>query len=53
MTTEHIQQIFIEYIKADKTQYAILLNGGWGCGKTYFWKNTLVNISEKFGLKPI
>lgn len=53
MTTEHIQQIFNEYIEADKTQYAILLNGGWGCGKTYFWKNTLEDISKNFGLKPI
>ncbi len=21
------------------TDYAILINGSWGCGKTYFWKN--------------
>ncbi|MDD2577208.1 MAG: P-loop NTPase fold protein [Bacteroidales bacterium] len=53
MTTEHIQQIFTEYIKADKTQYAILLNGGWGCGKTYFWENTLEEISKKNDFKTI
>jgi hypothetical protein len=46
MTTEHIEQIFADYIKTDKTQYAILLNGSWGCGKTYFWKYTLDKVAK-------
>lgn len=46
MTTEHIEQIFTDYIKTDKTQYAILLNGSWGCGKTYFWKYTLDKLAK-------
>lgn len=47
MTTEYIEQIFNDYIKTKQTQYAILLNGGWGCGKTYFWKYTLEKISKE------
>ncbi len=46
MTTEHIEQIFTDYIITDKTQYAILLNGSWGCGKTYFWKYTLDKLAK-------
>lgn len=53
MTTEHIEQIFTEYIKIDKTQYAILLNGSWGCGKTYFWKYTLKEIAKNNNFKTI
>lgn len=53
MNTEHIEKIFTDYIKTDKTQYAILLNGGWGCGKTYFWKYTLDNIAQQNGYKTI
>lgn len=46
MTTEHIEKIFTDYFKTDKTQYAILLNGSWGCGKTYFWKYTLDKLAK-------
>jgi len=53
MTTEHIEKIFADYIKTDKTQYAILLNGSWGCGKTYFWKNNLSKIAEYNKFKTI
>lgn len=53
MNTDHIEKIFTDYIKTDKTQYAILLNGSWGCGKTYFWKYTLDNIAQQNGLKTI
>src|SRR5690606_19415328 len=53
MTTEHIKQIFTDYIKTDKTQYAIMLNGSWGCGKTYFWKYTLEEIAKKNDFKTI
>ena len=53
MNTEHIEKIFIDYIKTDKTQYAILLNGSWGCGKTYFWKYTLDNVAKQNGFNTI
>ncbi|MBX3164816.1 MAG: NTPase KAP [Bacteroidetes bacterium] len=53
MTTEHIEKIFTDYLKTDKTQYAILLNGSWGCGKTYFWKHSLEEIAKKNDFKTI
>jgi hypothetical protein len=53
MTTEHIEQIFIDYLKTDKTQYAILLNGSWGCGKTFFWKYALEEIAKNNDFKTI
>lgn len=30
-----------------------MLNGSWGCGKTYFWKYTLEEIANKNGFKTI
>ncbi len=53
MNTEHIEKIFIDYIKTDNTQYAILLNGSWGSGKTYFWKYNLEKIAEENNFKTI
>lgn len=31
------------YLKDDSYQYAILIDGEWGCGKTYFVKHILLN----------
>ncbi|MFD2035171.1 P-loop NTPase fold protein [Belliella marina] len=53
MNTDNIEKIFTDYLKTDKTQYAILLNGSWGCGKTYFWKYGLDGIAVKNGFKTI
>lgn len=35
--------IISDYIKQEDTDYAILINGGWGSGKTFFLKNTIGN----------
>ncbi|MFC4231585.1 P-loop NTPase fold protein [Parasediminibacterium paludis] len=53
MNTENIEKIFTDYLKTDKTQYAILLNGSWGSGKTYFWKYSLNKIALDNGFKTI
>lgn len=53
MNTDNIKIIFGDYLKADKTQYAILLNGKWGSGKTYFWKHYLQDIATQDGFKVI
>lgn len=34
-----VLQAVIDYVTLPNTDYAILINGPWGCGKTYFWKN--------------
>jgi hypothetical protein len=41
MKLEEITEVLLEYVKKDVTDYAILLNGQWGSGKTYFVKNIL------------
>jgi KAP family P-loop domain len=49
------------YIETPDTRYAIMIDGDWGCGKTFLWKNILqpeVGQSEAiyvsmFGLKDI
>lgn len=33
--------IITDYLKDKDTDYALMINGAWGCGKTYFIKNTL------------
>jgi hypothetical protein len=53
MKTEHLKTIFINYLIEPKTQYAILINGTWGSGKTYYWKNELTEIAKTNGYKVI
>lgn len=36
-----------DYIRKPYTDYAIMLNGKWGSGKTYFWNNNLRSKIEK------
>lgn len=43
----------LNYIKRKETSYAILLNGKWGNGKTFFWKNILKKKIEENGKKTI
>ena len=35
-----------EYTKLPSPQYAVLLRGKWGCGKTYFVKNWLAEFDK-------
>ncbi|HKR05233.1 MAG TPA: P-loop NTPase fold protein [Bacteroidia bacterium] len=40
-------EIIKKYITQKDTDYAILINGAWGSGKTFFWRNTIAKaISE-------
>ena len=36
----------MDYIRADYTDYAIMINGEWGSGKTYFWNHKIRNKIE-------
>jgi hypothetical protein len=47
MNTENIKTIFKDYLNAENSNYALLLNGDWGSGKSFFWKNTLKEIVKK------
>lgn len=57
---EHIKDYLNYYIKINDPRYAVLLNGSWGCGKTYFiknllskWKSPSDKNDEDIVLKPI
>lgn len=43
---EDLVESILDYIRADYTDYAIMLNGEWGSGKTYFWNNKIRNKIE-------
>ena len=36
---EDLVESLLDYVRADYTDYAIMINGEWGSGKTYFWNN--------------
>jgi len=46
---EKIEKQIEYYINDSSSRYALLINGEWGCGKTYLWKNTITNFLEKKG----
>lgn len=43
------QYLSYEYINHEKPQYAVFINGKWGCGKTYFIKKWIDDIAKKKG----
>lgn len=60
---KHIEKYLDLYLKRENVEYATLLTGKWGCGKTYFIKNYIEKKSKEkkykfiyislFGLKDI
>lgn len=52
---EYNQEKVLDIFEANKNKpIAIAINGEWGVGKTYFWKNHLApKISEKYKKYPI
>jgi hypothetical protein len=40
---EQLVESVVNYVKKENTDYAIMINGAWGSGKTYFWNNVLSN----------
>ena len=47
---EDLVESILDYIRADYTDYAIMINGEWGSGKTYFWNNKVRNKIESLSL---
>lgn len=47
MTESQITQEVIRYIDDIAYEYAILIDGEWGCGKTYYIKNSLIEKIEE------
>ncbi|MGI8277379.1 KAP family NTPase [Bacillus mycoides] len=50
---EYTIDSILDYIESGITEYAILLNGRWGSGKTYFWEYVLKEKIEATGKKTI
>lgn len=52
MSKEIIKNAISVYIQEEKSDYAVMLNGAWGSGKTYFVKNELIDyLQEEFNRK--
>ena len=47
MKAEHIIDEVIRYCDDNSYQYAVLVDGEWGCGKTYFIQHELTDAIEK------
>lgn len=47
---EELVEGILDYIRADYTDYAIMINGEWGSGKTYFWNHKIRNKIESMEL---
>ena len=47
MTEQQIIDEILRYLHDDSYNYAVLFDGEWGSGKTYFVNNTLTKIIEK------
>ena len=47
---EDLVESILDYIRADYTDYAIMINGEWGSGKTYFWNHKIRSKIESMEL---
>lgn len=42
-----IDKIITDYVLAKETDYAIMIDGEWGAGKTWYWENVLTEQIEE------
>lgn len=42
-----ITDAVMQYVNSPSTDYAIMINGPWGCGKTHYWKQTIEPALKK------
>jgi len=47
---EDLVESILDYVRSDYTDYAIMLNGEWGSGKTHFWNNKIKKKIESMQL---
>jgi ribosomal protein S13 len=50
---KHIDEAILNYVEQKNNDYAVLLTGKWGSGKTYYLNNTLKGKIEEKGFKMI
>lgn len=46
-------KIIRDYVELSKANYALMLNGEWGNGKTYFLQNVVIPFLKEMGKKPV
>ena len=46
MHNKEIENVIAEYLENPKAEYAVMINGDWGSGKTYFLTHSLMKIIE-------
>lgn len=46
MYCDEIEQVIKEYLDNPKSEYAVMIDGEWGVGKTYFLTHSLMKIME-------
>ncbi|MEH6938310.1 P-loop NTPase fold protein, partial [Bacillus sp. JJ664] len=46
-------KVIEDYISRENSDYALMIDGKWGIGKTYFYRETVVPYLLKKGKKPI
>jgi len=47
---EDLVESILDYVRAEYTDYAVMINGEWGSGKTYFWNHKIRNKIESLQL---
>ena len=47
---DDLVESILDYIRSDYTDYAIMINGEWGSGKTYFWNHKIRNRIENMSV---
>ena len=47
---EDLVESILDYVRSDYTDYAIMINGEWGSGKTHFWNHKIKNKIESMQL---
>ncbi|MGL5795294.1 MAG: P-loop NTPase fold protein [Waterburya sp.] len=50
---QELTEAVTDYLQDNETEYAIMINGKWGCGKTYFWNNNIVPKLKEKSIKNI
>ena len=50
MNLEELVESILDYVRADYTDYSIMINGEWGSGKTYFWNHKIKDKIESLQL---
>ena len=47
---DDLVESILDYVRSDYTDYAVMINGEWGSGKTHFWNHKVKNKIESLQL---